>query len=169
MTPAYWMFQVFQVSSVFKGGKCPVQQAGQWPVRPAGVGGADQHRYRKTRYRYILILQTHRKRYRVFLVPISVYSDIGTQYRDHVGHDIVEKPDFCCGNLRVCPDIDPISGPISGGNLIPGSFPDIGCGNLRRRVCSDIVPISGFFPDIGADIGTNHTISRPGYRTFCTL
>ena len=33
-------------------------------------------------------------------------------YRDHIGHDIGKKPDIGFGNLRVCPDIVPISGPI---------------------------------------------------------
>ena len=41
-------------------------------------------------------------------------------YRDHIGHDIGEKPDIGFGNLRVCPDIDTISGPISGKNPISG-------------------------------------------------
>ncbi len=47
----------------------------------------------------------------VFWVPISVYSDIfcNIGIRDHIGHDIGEKPDIGFGKERVCPDIDPIS------------------------------------------------------------
>ena len=59
MTPAYWMFQVLQVSSLFKGG--------QWPVRQAEGGGADRPRYRKN--------------------TISVYSDV--VYAVHIRNDIV--------------------------------------------------------------------------------
>jgi len=42
------------------------------------------------------------------------------QYRDHIGLDIGEKPDIGFGKERVCPDIDPISVPISGKNPISG-------------------------------------------------
>jgi hypothetical protein len=63
------------------------------------------------------------------------------QYRDHIGPDIGEKPDIGFGKERVCPDIDPISVPISEKKNDIG--PDIGnIGFGKERVCPDIDPIS---------------------------
>jgi hypothetical protein len=70
-----------------------------------------------TRYRYIAILYTHRTRHRVFYGPDIRIFRYFLQYWDHIGHDIVEKPDIWFGKERVCPDIVPISAlilPISG-------------------------------------------------------
>jgi hypothetical protein len=108
----------------------PIGAPGPWPVRRAGDGGEVGE----------ISSPISQKRYRYRKFPISVYCDIANtsgmtsaffaadirisryfwQYRDHIGLDIGEKTDIGFGKERVCPDIDPISVPISGKNPISG-------------------------------------------------
>jgi hypothetical protein len=100
---------------------------GQWPPSPSqglcGRRGAEaQQGHDIGILRYCIQKNSTSKTISSFFYPDIRISRYFLQYRDHIGPDIGEKPDIGFGKERVCPDIVPISVPISGKNPISGTF-----------------------------------------------
>ena len=104
---------------------------GQWPPSPSqglcGRRGAEaQQGHNIGISRYCIQKNSTSETISSFFDRNIRISRYFLQYRDHIGLDIGEKPDISekpdigFGKERVCPDIDPISVPISGKKPISG-------------------------------------------------